>query len=301
MVLETTILGTSSMVPTKDRNVQSIHLDYNGEGILIDCGEGTQRQMNIAGINRTKIRKILITHWHGDHVSGLIGLIQTIGNSKEISQLSIYGPVGTKKFMNNLLNSCIFDLTVELEILELDFNEKKIFFENENYCLEAAPLNHKIPCLGYSFIEKDRRKINLELAKQKGLVEGPELKNIQNNLPIKVGDVMIMPDDVSTIQKGKKLTLIADTSFNANAQLLAEDSDVLICEATYEKNEEEKANEYFHLTSEQSALIASNAGVKKLILTHFSQRYKDLSDLLDQARTIFPNTELAFDFMKIKL
>ena len=108
-MINITILGTSSMVPTKDRNVQSIYLDYNGEGILFDCGEGTQRQMNIAGINRTKVKKILITHWHGDHVSGLIGLIQTLGNSKYASKLEIYGPKGTKRFMNNLLNSCVFE------------------------------------------------------------------------------------------------------------------------------------------------------------------------------------------------
>ena len=125
MALEITFLGTSSMVPTKDRNVQSIHLEYRGEGILLDCGEGTQRQMNIAGINRTKVKKILITHWHGDHVSGLIGLIQTLGNSKDVSELSIYGPPGTKKSMSHLLETCIFDLTVDLNIVELDLKEKK--------------------------------------------------------------------------------------------------------------------------------------------------------------------------------
>ena len=301
MALEITILGTSSMVPTKERNVQSIHLDYKGEGILFDCGEGTQRQMNIAGINRVKVRRILISHWHGDHVSGLIGLIQTLGNSKDVSELSIYGPLGTKQFMNNLLRSCIFDLTVSLEIVELDFDERKVFFECENYYLEAAPLNHGVPCLGYSFVEKDRRKINMQKAKKLGLDEGPMLKNIQNNLPIKLKDKIIMPDDISTIQKGKKITLIADTSFSANAEALAEGADVLICEATYERKEEEKANQYSHLTSEQSALIASRAGVEKLVLTHFSQRYKELDTLLDEAKTIFPNSSLAFDFMKIKL
>jgi ribonuclease Z len=301
MAFEITMLGTSSMVPTKERNVQSIYLEYRGEGILFDCGEGTQRQMNIVGISRTKVKKILISHWHGDHVSGLIGLIQTLGNSKDVSELFIYGPLGTKNFMNNLLNSCIFDLTVSLNIMELDFDEKKVFFENEHYYLEASPLNHGVPCLGYSFVEKDKRKINLEKARRFGLDEGPDLGLIQKNLPVKKNGKMIMPDDVSSIQKGKKFTLISDTSFSANAQVLADGSDILICEATYDKNKEEKANEYSHLTSEQSALIASNAGVNKLVLTHFSQRYKDLDTLLDEAKNIFPNTVLAFDFMKIKL
>jgi len=301
MALEITFLGTSSMVPTKERNVQSIHLEYKGEGILLDCGEGTQRQMNIAGINRTKVRKILITHWHGDHVSGLIGLIQTLGNSKDVSELTIYGPLGTKNFMNNILNSCIFELIVDLNIVELDMKRKKVFFENEFYYLEASPLNHSIPCVGYSFVEKNRRKVNMEKAKRHGLTEGPLLGNIQKGLPIKMNNKLIMPEDISTLQKGKKITIIADTSFSSNAQSLAEEADVLICEATYESEDEEKAEQYKHLTSEQSALIASNAGVKKLVLTHFSQRYKTLDVLEEQAKNIFPNTVLAFDFMKIKL
>lgn len=301
MALEITFLGTSSMVPTKDRNVQSIHLEYRGEGILFDCGEGTQRQMNIAGINRTKVKKILITHWHGDHVSGLIGLIQTLGNSKDVSELSIYGPRGTKKSMNHLLETCIFDLTVNLNVVELDINEKKVFFENDYYFLEAAPLNHGVPCLGYSFVEKDTRKINLVKAKKLGLSEGPNLGKLQKGTSIKINDKIITPDDISKVQKGIKVTLIADTSFNVNSQELSNDADILICEATYEKKEEEKAEKYKHLISEQAAIIASNAGVKKLVLTHFSQRYKELDTLLEEAKNVFPNTILAYDFMKIKL
>lgn len=301
MSIDLTILGTSSMVPTKERNVQSIYLEYKGEGILLDCGEGTQRQMNIAGIARTKIKKILITHWHGDHVSGLIGLIQTIGNAKDASAISIYGPIGTKKFVNNLLNSCIFDLSIDLNVVELDLSEKKIFFETDSYYLEAAPLNHGVPCLGYSFIEKDRRRINMVEAEKRGLSQGPNLGDIQKGLSIKINDETILPDDVSTIVKGKKVTLIADTSFSVNAQDLASNSDLLICEATYTKNEENKADEYSHLTSEQSAQIASHVGAKKLVLTHFSQRYKDLNDLLEEAKNIFPQTQLAYDFMKFKL
>jgi len=294
-------LGTGGMVPTKERNVQSIYLDYKGEGILLDCGEGAQRQMNIAGIARTKIKKILITHWHGDHVSGLIGLIQTIGNAKEVSDISIYGPIGTKKFVNNLLNSCIFDLSINLNVIELDLSKKKIFFENDYYYLEAAPLNHSVPCLGYSFVEKDRRRINMVEAEKRGLSQGPELGEIQKGLSVKIKNDVVMPDDVSTIVRGKKVTLIADTSFSVNAQDLASESDLLICEATYMKKEENKADEYSHLTSEQSALIASHVGAKKLVLTHFSQRYKDLNDLLEEAKNIFPQTQLAYDFMKFKI
>lgn len=301
MAINITMLGTSSMVPTKERNVQSIHLDYKGEGILFDCGEGTQRQMNIAGINRTKVKKILISHWHGDHVSGLIGLIQTLGNSKEVSSLSVFGPRGTKEKMNHLLNTCIFDLCVDLDVVELDISSKKVFFENEDYYLEASPLNHGVPCIGFCFVEKDRRRINLEKASKFGLKEGPLLGDIQKGLPVKVGGVVVLPDDVSSVVRGKKFCLVADTSFSANASVLANGADVLVCEATYASAQADKAEQYLHLTSEQSALIASNAGVKKLVLTHFSQRYSDLSVLLSEAQVIFPDAVLGFDFMKIKL
>ncbi|MCF7872496.1 ribonuclease Z [Candidatus Woesearchaeota archaeon] len=303
MSYEITFLGTSSMVPTKDRNVQSIYLEYNGEGILIDCGEGTQRQMNIKGINRLKVKKILISHWHGDHVSGLIGLIQTIGNGnrEEQSKLTIYGPLGTKKHMEHLLQSCIFDLNLDLEINELNIKQKNVIYENEDYMIEAAPLEHSTPCLGYSFIEKDRRNIQLAKAKKLGLREGPNLGKLQRGHSIKHEGKEITPDMVSTIKKGKKTTFILDTGLTENCYLLAENSDLLICESTLSIKLAEKAELRKHMTAQGAAQIASKAGTKKLILTHFSQRYTTLHDLEEEAKAVFPNTDLAFDFMKVKL
>lgn len=301
MTYELVFLGTSGMVPTKDRNVQSIYLEYKGEGILIDCGEGTQRQMNIKGINRLKVKKILISHWHGDHVSGLIGLIQTMGNHEERKKLVIYGPVGTKKYMNNLLNSCIFDLALDLEINELNIHAKNVIFENEDYMIEAAPLDHSVPCLGYSFIEKDKRNINLTKAKKLGLKEGPLLGKLQRGQTITHKGKEISPDDVSTIKKGKKTTFILDTTVTDSCYELAQDADLLISEATLSSNLKEKAELRKHMTAEGAALVANKAGVKKLILTHFSQRYKTLHELEKEAKETFENTEMAFDFKKVKL
>lgn len=301
MTYELVFLGTSGMVPTKDRNVQSIYLEYKGEGILIDCGEGTQRQMNIKGINRLKVKKILISHWHGDHVSGLIGLIQTMGNHEEKKKLEIYGPRGTEKHMTHLLQSCIFDLALELEINELDIDAKHTIFENEDYMIEAAPLDHSVPCLGYSFIEKDKRNINLIKAKKLGLKEGPNLGKLQRGQSITHEGKKIEPDEVSTIKKGKKTTFILDTALTDTCYELAQDADLLISEATLCSDLKEKAQERKHMTAEGAALVASTSGVKKLILTHFSQRYKTLHDLEKEAKETFENTEMAFDFMKVKL
>ena len=150
--MQLTFLGTSSMVPTKERNVPSVFLQFKDQGILFDCGEGTQRQMNIAGIKRTNVTKILISHWHGDHVAGLIGLLQTLGNEEELPRLEIYGPKDTKKRMAYLLRSCFFDVAVDLHVKDLKGKKLTRFFENEDFAIECAELEHKIPCMGYVFI-----------------------------------------------------------------------------------------------------------------------------------------------------
>ena len=298
--MEITFLGTSSMVPTKNRNVQAIYLEYVGEGILIDCGEGTQRQMNIAGINRLKVRKILISHWHGDHVSGLIGLIQTIGSCENPKTLEIFGPEGTKKHLNHLLNSCIFDLRIEIKVHEIKTSSLKTIYENENYEIKAISMNHNVPCLAYSFEEKDKRKMIKSKLEKFGL-KGKLVGDLQKGLSVKINNKKVSPEDVSKLEKGKKVTFILDTAYNVNCEIIAKDSDLLISESTYDLKLQEKAKEYFHLTSKDAATIAKNSNSKRLILTHFSQRYKSLDNLKKQAKDVFKNVELAKDFLKIKL
>jgi ribonuclease Z len=183
--MELTFLGTSCMVPTKERNVSGIFLDYNGDGMLIDCGEGTQRQMNIAGINRNRAKKVLISHWHGDHVAGLVGLLQTLGNDENPPKITIYGPKGTKERMFHLLNAIVFNIKVDMAIKELDpRGEVTRFHETEDYILEAIDLRHNTPCLGFSFIEKDKLKINMGKAKELGLKEGPLIGKLQRGLTV---------------------------------------------------------------------------------------------------------------------
>ncbi|RJQ17344.1 ribonuclease Z [Candidatus Woesearchaeota archaeon] len=299
-MIEVCFLGTSSMVPTKERNVQGIFLSYQNEGILIDCGEGTQRQMNILGINRNRITRILISHWHGDHVSGLIGLIQTLGNNPEQKTLYLYGPKGTKTKMKHLLQSCSFENKVDLQIKELPYQKLKTFFETENFALQCAPLKHSIPCLGYSFIEKDRRTMLPQKLKALG-VTGHLIGQLQKGKSVAVKGKTVTPDDVSTMTKGKKIAFVFDTLLCNNCYELAKDADVFISESTYSSSLEEKATQYKHMTSQQAGIIANKANVKKLILTHLSQRYKTNEEVLEDARAVFPNVEVAFDFMKIKL
>ena len=305
--MDITFLGTGCMVPTKDRNVSAIFLSYKNKGILIDCGEGTQRQMNIAGINRNKVNYVFLTHWHGDHVSGLIGLIQTIGNqqaqNKEIPALHIYGPKDTEERIEHLLQTCIFDNKLNIEVHELlpKRTELMTILDTEDFSITAAIMDHGVPCLAYSFIEKDTRKISTQKINEFKIPHGPMIGALQRGESITTNGRIITSDMVSSIKKGQKITFILDTGLCENAIAIAKNSDLLICEASYASHIEEKAENNKHLTAKQAALIANNAEVKRLIITHISQRYKTPEEVLEDARDVFATVEVAYDFMKVKI
>ncbi|PIU29753.1 ribonuclease Z [Candidatus Woesearchaeota archaeon CG07_land_8_20_14_0_80_44_23] len=294
---EMVFLGTSSMVPTKERNHSSFFLGFRAEGILFDCGEGTQRQLKIAGINPNRITKILISHWHGDHTLGIPGLLQTLAANKYDKTLKIYGPKGTKKSINYILKTFAFLNSISMEIFEI---KKTMFYENDEYALEAYPLEHKIPCLGFRFVEKDITKVDMAKAKKLGLSEGPIIGKLQSGKSVIIKGRKIKPSDVTYIQKGRTLGYIADTNRCENCSKIAKDADILISESTFESKLDEKAEDYTHMTARDAAMVAAGAGAKKLILTHFSQRYASVEDLQEEAKTYFPNSVCAYDFMKVQ-
>jgi ribonuclease Z len=296
--MQIVFLGTSCMVPTKERSHSAILIRYKAEGILVDCGEGTQRQLKIAGIKPTCITKILITHWHGDHVLGLPGLIQTLGASDYNKVLEIYGPKGTREHLEMVLKAFMFEEKIKYNVKEVGNGR---FFENKDFILEAGELEHIIPTVGYNFIEKDRRRINLSYVKKREIPEGPLLGKLQDGKDIEFKGKKVMVKDATYIVKGKKLSFILDTLVCDNCYRLAHNSDLLVCEAAYTSELEDKAEEYKHMTSRQAGLIANKANVKKLVLTHFSARYKNALELQKDAQDVFDNVVCAEDFMKIKL
>ncbi len=298
--MKITFLGTSSMLPTKNRNTSSTLINFKNENILIDCGEGTQRQMRIVGISPTKITKILITHWHGDHVLGLPGLLQTLYSSEYSKKLEIYGPKNTKKYINELLKLFPIKKTSEIELIINEIGNTKKIYENYDYYISSKELKHTAPVVGYSIIEKDKRKINTEYTKKFGLTKDPVLKKLVDGKTITFEGKKITPEKGTTLKKGKKISLITDTSYFKEISTFVKDSDILICESTFEKKLKEKAREFCHLTSEEAAMIAKNAKVKKLFLIHFGQRYKNEKVLEKEAKKIFPNTKAAKDFLEIK-
>lgn len=294
--MQLTFLGTSCMVPTKERAQTAMVLEHKGEYILIDSGESVQRQFKIAEMKPSKISKILLTHWHGDHVLGLPGLLQTLSGSDYTGTLTIYGPKGIKEKIGSILRLFEFDNKLRLAVKEVN---EGIFFENNEYALEAMPLRHRIACNGYAFHLKDRRRIDMKKVKALGMKEGPRLGKLTQGKSVTFRGKTVKSDDVSYVVKGKKVAFIFDTMLTESAILLARDSDLVVCEAVYTNDMEDRARDHMHLTAAQAATIAEQGNAKKLILTHLSQRYKDKDVLLNEAKGIFPETELAKDFMKV--
>ena len=286
------------MVPTKERNHQALFIQHKEEGFLVDCGEGTQRQLKIAGIKPTKISKIFISHWHGDHVFGLPGLLQTLNASEYDKKLEIFGPEGTKKRFEQLFSTFSLKLMFPLHINDITKDPKLDF---KDVIVYAKKLKHSIVCLGYAFIEKDRRRINKKYIKKQGLPEGPLLGKLQNNNTIKWKNKTISPKDATYIVKGKKVAVVLDTLPCKNAIRLAEGADLLVTEAVYDSSLLKKAKENKHMTAKQAAKLASQNNVEKLVITHFSQRYKTPELLLKESKSIFKNTLAAKDFMSFKV
>lgn len=296
--MELTFLGTGAMVPTIERNHCSFLLEYRDEAIMFDCGEGTQRQLKKARISPAKITKILLTHWHGDHVLGLPGLIQTMAACEYSKTLDIYGPAGSKDFFSRMFNAFILETRISVRVHEI---RDGAFFENQFFILQAIPLRHSSPCLAFAFIEKDRRRINMDYMKKFSLQQHPILKEIQQGRDIEWKGNKIRADDASFVVKGKKIVYVADTAVCKNAVEISKEADILICESTLAEDMKDKAEISKHLTSSQAAEIAKEANVKKLILTHFSPRYKNVSYMKEEAKKIFRNVSCAKDFLKLTL
>ncbi len=294
-----TFLGTSHVVPTKERNQPSFLISHGAENILVDCGEGTQRQFKIAGLNLFKLTKILITHWHGDHILGLPGVLQSLALGNYPRTLQIYGPRNTKRFVEQMLSMFIFQEKIKVEVHEISGG---IFFEDKDIQLEAYSMNHGTPCLAYNFIEKEKYNLDIEKLKKLGIQPGPILKDLKEKGRIKFKGKTINVENYSKIVPEKKATFILDTMINENCVNAAKEADFLIGEACFLKTEEKLALERKHLTAEQLGIIAKKAKVNKLILTHISQRYNARQkDVLNETKKMFKNSEIAHDFMKVNL
>ena len=296
-MIEVTFLGTGCMQPTKTRNHAGVLLSYGKENILFDCGEGIQRQMRIAGIKPAKITRLCISHFHGDHVFGIPGLLSSMGADQFASKLKVYGPPGTRKYFEYMLQSFAAKDIIEHEICEV---KPGVVVDEEEFTIEAQPLKHSVPCFGYRFQEKDRRRIAVQKA-QKMELAGPILGRLQEGEDVMWNGKKVRADDVTTTIKGKSVSYVTDTTFCNGVEILSREADLLLIEGTLLDNLRANAEKSRHLTVKQAALIASENNVKKLVITHISQRYKSSGEINEEAQTYFNGAVVAEDFMKIKL
>ena len=293
MGMNITFLGTSSAVPTATKNHSGFLVKTEKENILIDCGEGIQRQFKKAEENAQRLTKILITHWHEDHTLGLAGLLKTMGLNSYAQTLQIYGPKFTREKIY-LFQEIYARYKINLEIHEI--SEGKVY-EDKQIKIDAMPMDHGIPTLAYSITIKEQRRIDKKKLAKLKLPNSPLIGELQQGKDIKHNGKTIKAKDITYVQPGKKLTIILDTAQNQNCVKLAENSDILICESTYSAEEEEKAKEYKHLTSTQAAQIAKSSKSQQLALVHISQMHiHHLPKLLKEAKKVFKNTSIPEDF-----
>lgn len=291
-------LGTASMQPTRERNLSSISVSHDSENILIDCGEGTQRQMKFHDLKPAKITRIIISHFHADHVLGLGGLFRNLVANDYNKTLHIYIPKGTSKFLDNIMHSAYYGSDLKLEVHEFG---NGVIFENDKFSVEAFSLAHTVPSYGFVFQEKPRRKINLGYTSKFGLTKHPLLGELQKGRNITYEGRKISFKKATLLVAGKKVGFILDTAVCNNCYKIGKNADLLVSESTFSEEHKDKARLYKHLTAGDAAMIAKKSKAKKLVLTHFSQRYKDDSLILQEAKKIFKNTECAADFMEVEV
>lgn len=295
-VREFVVLGTASQVPTRHRNHNGYLLRWDGEGILFDPGEGTQRQMLRAGVAAHDINRICITHFHGDHSLGLAGVIQRINLDQVPHPVAAHYPASGQKFFDRLRYATAYRETVPLR--EEPVSEDGPVAQGASYVLETRLLSHPVESFGYRITEPDGRRMVPGLLARYG-IKGPDVGRIQRDG--RLGEVTL--EEVSEPRAGQRFAFVMDTRLCSGVDELAEGCDMLVIESTFLDEDERLATDHGHLTAGQAARVARDAGVRHLVLTHFSQRYTDPTAFERQARAAGFEGELtvAADLMRVPL
>lgn len=302
-------LGTSSGKPTLRRNVSALAVVGEGEWWLFDCGEGTQMQLARAGLSPQKLVGIFISHLHGDHFNGLPGLLSSMALDNREKELTLVAPTGVREYLELTarLKICFVNFPLNLiEFNERSFADKaeKLVYESPRFTVVTRPLDHRIFALGFRLEEKIKPgRFNLERARELGVPAGPLYSQLQSGKPVTLADGrVITPSEVlGEPRPGKVVSYCLDTRPCTNAARLAANADWLIHEATYTDDHIEESHHFGHSTAIQAAEIAAEAQAKKLLLTHFSSRYTDVRQLVDEARSVFPNTLAAEDLAEYEV
>ncbi|MGH7625188.1 MAG: ribonuclease Z [Gemmatimonadaceae bacterium] len=302
MSLSVRILGTSAARPTVERGVSSIAVIREGETLLFDCGEGTQRQMMRYGISFA-LNDIFFTHFHGDHVIGVVGLFRTLALQGRESAMRLWGPRGASRILRSATHFGVDRVGFPLEITELEPGQR---VARNGYEIVASPADHRgAAAFGYALVEPERRgRFNPDLARELGVPEGPLWGQIHRGMTVTLPDGRVIQPQalVGPTRPGRTLVLSGDTRPTDATVSLARDADLLVHEATFGDEEAARATETGHSTAREAAQVARSAGVRRLVLTHFSARYsRDAQELVREARELFPDTVAARDGMDIEI
>ncbi len=292
--------GTSCSTPTQERNLSSIGLQFHGNNFLFDCPEGTQRQMMKTSFPFMRINNIFLSHFHADHTLGLPGLIATMALAERSEPLFIFGPRGVKECVKKLIEAGNFGLCFQVICKEL---RKGTVLEEENFSLCAFPLKHGTPCFGFAFEEKGKKgEFQRKKAIEFGIPEGPLWGKLQKGETIKFGGKNFKPEQVMDFSKGRagrKVSIVWDTLPHNSYYGEIKNSDLLVHEASFLESEAAFAKKTLHSTALQAAQAAKKTGAKKLVLTHFSSRYRSNNEIEKEAKKEFENTIAAKDLMEL--
>src|ERR1051325_7507553 len=289
-------LGTSSGKPTLRRNVSATAIVRDGEWLLFDCGEGTETQISRAKLNPSKLTAIFITHLHGDHFNGLSGLLSTMGLDRRVRALTLVGPPGIREYLETLARLKILYVNYPLDVREFAaLKAVTTVYETDDYFVAARPLDHRIFTLGYRLEERDRPgRFDLERARALGIPEGPLYRKLQLGEDVRLSDGRVIQsrEVVGPPRPGKAIAYCTDTRPFAGTVELARGVDLIVHEATYTDDMAYEARDYGHSTASQAAQIARDAEARRLLITHFSTRYANVTPLYEEARNVFPETLL---------
>ena len=305
MQTEVIPLGTASAVPTRHRHLAALALRRQGQVLLFDCGEGTQFQLLHAGVKRSRIEAVFITHFHGDHVFGLMGLLSTLALLGREHPLLLAGPVGLRAFVDALPGLAHTDLPFPVRLVELpEDTTHAVVLDADAYTVEARPLDHRIFALGYRFEEKPRPgHLDVEAANALGVTDYRHYRRLKAGEAVTLEDGRVVRPEqvVGPPRPGASFAYLTDTRPCEQGVLLAAGADLLYHEATFGDDLADRADETGHSTARQAAEVAQAAGARRLLLGHFSARYRDVSALVAEARTTFQNTEAAEELKRYVL
>jgi len=286
------VLGTASQVPTRYRNHNGYFLRWDEHGFLFDPGEGTQRQMRLFGVSVNGIHRVLITHFHGDHCLGFPGIVQRISLDEVPHEVKVLYPASGQVYLDRLRHASIFHDRSNLALSPL--RTPGVIEQNASFSIEALPLEHGVESWGYRVVEPDGRRMLPEKLREVGL-RGAAVGQLMREGSVEVDGRTVRLEDVSEVRRGQVFAFVMDTRICDNAIKLARGADLLVCESTYLKDLTREAIDHGHMTAEHAATVAKEAGARRLVLTHFSQRYPDVEPFLEEAAAIHPDVVAAVD------